>query len=79
MPLREANMSRTLINIDDEKLAFAQHQLGTKTKRETIDRALTIAAAVGADDRARALRWLQDNADNFLDFEILENRESSGL
>ncbi|MFJ1923801.1 MULTISPECIES: VapC toxin family PIN domain ribonuclease [unclassified Streptomyces] len=46
--------------------AFAQQQLGTSTKRETINRALTIAAAVSANDRARALRWLQDNADQFL-------------
>ncbi|MFQ6141600.1 type II toxin-antitoxin system VapB family antitoxin [Streptomyces seoulensis] len=72
-------MSRTLVDIDDEKLAFAQRQLGTRTKRETIDRALTIASAISADDRARALRWLQENADAFLDFDVLEERERKGL
>ncbi|MEV5310621.1 MULTISPECIES: type II toxin-antitoxin system VapB family antitoxin [unclassified Streptomyces] len=72
-------MSRTLVDIDDDMLAFAQQQLGTKTKRETINRALTIAAAISADDRARALRWLQENANAFLDFDVLEERERSGL
>lgn len=72
-------MSKTLVDVDDQMLALAQQQLGTSTKRETINRALTIAAAVRADDRARALRWLQDNADQFLDFDILEERERTGL
>ncbi|MFE6762034.1 MULTISPECIES: type II toxin-antitoxin system VapB family antitoxin [unclassified Streptomyces] len=72
-------MSKTLVDVDDQMLAFAQQQLGTATKRETINRALTIAAAISADDRARALRWLQDNADQFLDFDVLEERERSGL
>ncbi|MFF5938638.1 DUF2191 domain-containing protein [Streptomyces sp. NPDC012508] len=52
---------------------------GPKTKRDTINRALTIAAAISADDRARALRWLQDNAHDFLDFDVLEDRERQGL
>ncbi|WP_329117761.1 type II toxin-antitoxin system VapB family antitoxin [Streptomyces sp. NBC_01353] len=72
-------MSKTLVDIDDDMLAFAQQQLGTKTKRDTINRALTIAAAISADDRARALRWLQDNAQDFLDFDVLEERERKGL
>lgn len=72
-------MSRTLVDIDDNMLALAQQQLGTKTKRETINRALTIAAAISADDRARALRWLQENADAFLDFDVLEETERSGM
>jgi Arc/MetJ family transcription regulator len=72
-------MSKTVVDIDDEMLTLAQQQLGTKTKRETINRALTIAAAISADDRARALRWLQDNADAFLDFDVLEERERAGL
>jgi Arc/MetJ family transcription regulator len=33
-------MSRTLVDIDDDMLAFAQQQLGTRTKREAINRAL---------------------------------------
>ena len=36
------------------------------------------AAAIRADDRAEALRWLQDNAEGFLDFDFLEERERSG-
>ncbi|MFF6774277.1 type II toxin-antitoxin system VapB family antitoxin [Streptomyces sp. NPDC012637] len=71
-------MSKTLVDLDDEMLAFAQRQLGTKTKRDTINRALAIAAAISAEDRARALRWLQDNAEDFLDFEFLEEQERSG-
>ncbi|WP_112466999.1 DUF2191 domain-containing protein [Streptomyces triticisoli] len=72
-------MSRTLADIDDDKPAFAQRQLGTRTERETIDRALTTASAISADDRARALRRLQENADAFLDFDVLEDRERAGL
>ncbi|MFF8485325.1 type II toxin-antitoxin system VapB family antitoxin [Streptomyces antibioticus] len=72
-------MSRILVDIDDDMLAFAQQQLGTKTKRETINRALTMVAAISADDRARVLRWLQENAEDFLDFDVLEDRERSGL
>ncbi|MFG3232672.1 type II toxin-antitoxin system VapB family antitoxin [Streptomyces antibioticus] len=72
-------MSRILVDLDDDMLAFAQQQLGTKSKRETINRALTMAAAISADDRARALRWLQENAEDFLDFDVLEDRERSGL
>ncbi|WP_326580416.1 hypothetical protein OG889_21650 [Streptomyces sp. NBC_00481] len=34
---------------------------------------------VSADDRPRALRWFQENADAFLDFDVLEDRERSGL
>jgi Arc/MetJ family transcription regulator len=71
-------MSKTLVDVDDEMLAFAQRQLGTRTKRDTINRALTIAAATSAEDRARALQWLQDNAEDFLDFDFLEERERSG-
>ncbi|MGA5220275.1 type II toxin-antitoxin system VapB family antitoxin [Streptomyces cinereoruber] len=71
-------MSKTLVDIDDAVLAFAQRQLGTRTKRDTINRALTIAASISADDRARALRWLQENAEDFLDFDFLEEEERSG-
>ncbi|MEU8762300.1 type II toxin-antitoxin system VapB family antitoxin [Streptomyces sp. NPDC048659] len=71
-------MSKTLVDIDDEMLAFAQRQLGTKTKRDTINRALAIASALSTEDRERALAWLQDNAGDFLDFDVLEERERSG-
>ncbi|WP_436788641.1 type II toxin-antitoxin system VapB family antitoxin [Yinghuangia sp. YIM S10712] len=72
-------MSKTLVDVDNDMLAFTQHRLGTTTKRDTINRALAIAAAISADDRARALRWLQENAEAFLDFDVLEERERSGL
>ena len=72
-------MSKPLVDIDDGKPAFVQQQLGTRTKRETIDRALTIASAISADDRARALRRLQENADSFLDFDVLAEREQADL
>ncbi|MBA4860076.1 DUF2191 domain-containing protein [Streptomyces sp. PSKA54] len=68
-------MSKMLVDIDDRMLALAQQQLGTATKRDTINRALAIAAAISVDDRRRALRWLQDNAGQFLDFDVLEERE----
>jgi hypothetical protein len=53
----------------------AQRQLGTKTKRDTINRALACAAALTADDRRRALEWFQEHADEFLDFEYLAEIE----
>lgn len=71
-------MARTIVDLDDEMLAFAQQQLGTKTKRETINRALTVAAGVSADDRARGLAWLQQNADEVLDLDLLAEYENAG-
>jgi len=71
-------MARTVIDLDEAMLAFAQQQLGTKTKRETINRALTVAAGLSADDRARGLAWLQANAEHVLDFEVLADQEHSG-
>lgn len=72
-------MTRTLVDLDDEMLSFAQRQLGTTTKRDTINRALAVAAGSTADDRARALAWLQQNAADYLDFDVLEKREQAGL
>lgn len=71
-------MARTIVDLDEAMLAFAQQQLGTKTKRETINQALTVAAGVSADDRARGLAWLQQNADEFLDLDLLAEREHAG-
>lgn len=71
-------MARTIVDLDDSMLAFAQQQLGTKTKRETINRALAIAAGTSADDRARGLAWLREHAEQILDFEVLEDEERSG-
>jgi Arc/MetJ family transcription regulator len=71
-------VARTVIDVDDATLAIAQQQLGTKTKRETINRALAIAAGTSADDRARGLAWLQENAEHILDFDVLEENERAG-
>jgi Arc/MetJ family transcription regulator len=71
-------VARTVIDLDESMLAFAQQQLGTKTKRETINRALAIAAGTSADDRARGLAWLREHAEQVLDFEVLEEQERSG-
>jgi Arc/MetJ family transcription regulator len=71
-------MARTVIDLDEESLALAQRQLGTKTKRDTINQALVIAAGVNGDDRARGLAWLRQNAADYLDFEALEEYERSG-
>ncbi|BDT95187.1 DUF2191 domain-containing protein [Nocardia beijingensis] len=70
-------MSRTIVDLDDGALAFAQQQLGTRTKRDTINRALAIAAGLTADDRARGLAWLQANAEEILDFDVLAGEERS--
>jgi len=48
-------MARTIIDIDDEKLARAQRALRTTTKRDTVNAALDLAAAVDADKRTQAL------------------------
>jgi Arc/MetJ family transcription regulator len=71
-------MARTVIDLDESVLALAQQQLGTKTKRETINRALAIAAGTGADDRARGLAWLREHAEEVLDFRVLEELERDG-
>lgn len=71
-------MARTIIDVDDAALASAQRQLGTTTKRDTINRALAIAAGISGDDRARGLAWLQDHAEEFLDIDVLEDGERAG-
>jgi Arc/MetJ family transcription regulator len=71
-------MSRTIVDLDDAALALAQQQLGTRTKRDTINKALMIAAGTSADERERAWAWLQENAESVLDFDVLEANERSG-
>lgn len=75
---QEVGVARTVIDLDDDMLALAQRQLGTKTKRDTINRALAIAAGTSADDRARGLAWLQENAEHVLDFDLLAENERAG-
>lgn len=71
-------MARTIVDLDESALAFAQQQLGTTTKRDTINQALKVAAGVSADDRARGLAWLREHADEVLDFELLAAHERAG-
>ena len=71
-------MARTIADLDETMLALAQQQLGTKTKKDTINQALAVAAGLSADDRARGLAWLQDNADLILDFDVLAEQKRSG-
>jgi Arc/MetJ family transcription regulator len=67
-------MARTLIDIDDEKLARAQRALRTSTKRETVNAALELAAAVDADRRAHLLESFRDLLDR-LDTSLIEQDE----
>ena len=71
-------MARTIVDLDESALVFAQRQLGTKTKRDTINQALKVAAGVSADDRARGLAWLQEHADEVLDLDVLAEQERVG-
>jgi undecaprenyl pyrophosphate synthase len=67
-------MARTVIDIDDEKLARAQRALRTRTKRETVNAALELAAAVDADRRAQVLDSFRDLLDR-LDTGLIEQDE----
>ncbi|MFF3557177.1 type II toxin-antitoxin system VapB family antitoxin [Streptomyces tsukubensis] len=63
-------MSRTVIDLDDEALAAAAKELGTTTKRDTINTALR--EIVERNRRLRALHELQDLVENgALDADIL--------
>ncbi|MCP3817628.1 type II toxin-antitoxin system VapB family antitoxin [Streptomyces sp. A3M-1-3] len=63
-------MSRTVIDLDDEALAAAAEELGTTTKRDTINTALREVTA-----RYRRLRALEESrelaADGAVDLDIL--------
>jgi Arc/MetJ family transcription regulator len=67
-------MARTIIDIDEEKLARAQRALRTSTKRETVNAALELAAAIDADRRTRALESFRDLLDR-LDVDLIEQDE----
>jgi len=67
-------MARTIIDIDDEKLARAQRALRTSTKRETVNAALELAAAVDADRRTQLLDSFRDLLDR-LDTDLIEQDE----
>jgi Arc/MetJ family transcription regulator len=67
-------MARTLIDIDEEKLARAQRALRTTTKRDTVNAALDLAAAIDAGQRTRALEEFRDLLDR-LDIDGIEQDE----
>lgn len=68
--MRRAILSRTVIDLDDEALEEAAKELGTTTKRDTINTALREVTA-----RYRRLRALEDArqlvTDGALDIDIL--------
>jgi Arc/MetJ family transcription regulator len=67
-------MARTIIDIDEEKLARAQRALRTTTKRETVNAALELAAAVDADQRTKALDSFRELLGR-LDIDLIEQDE----
>lgn len=67
-------MARTIIDIDNEKLARAQRALHTSTKRDTVNAALELAAAVDADKRAELLESFRALLDR-LDVDLIEQDE----
>ena len=69
-----SHMARTIIDIDDDKLARAQRALRTTTKRDTVNAALELAAAVDAQRRAAALEELRDLLER-LDVDLIEQDE----
>ncbi len=67
-------MARTIIDIDEEKLARAQRALRTNTKRDTVNAALELAAAVDAERRVQALESFRDLLER-LDVGLIEQDE----
>lgn len=50
-------MTKILVDVDDDSLARAAARLGTGTKKDTIGRALELAAQAGAEDRDASRHW----------------------
>jgi Arc/MetJ family transcription regulator len=69
-------MSRTIIDIDDEMLGRAQRALRTTTKRDTVNAALELAAAVDADRRAQLLDSFRNLLDR-LDTDLIDQDEAA--
>lgn len=68
-------MARTVIDVDDEALEAAAKELGTTTKRDTINTALR--EVVERNRRLRALQELQDLAEEgALDAELLLDKRN---
>jgi Arc/MetJ family transcription regulator len=60
---REDGMAKTLIDIDPESLAAAARELGTSTKKDTVNMALREVTAMGARRRDVARLMGGDLAD----------------
>ena len=67
---------RTVIDIDDAALARAQRALRTATKRDTVNAALELAAAVDADRRTALLESFSDLLGR-LDVDLIERDEEN--
>ncbi|MFG2794066.1 type II toxin-antitoxin system VapB family antitoxin [Streptomyces sp. NPDC048419] len=68
-------MSRTVVDLDDDALEAAAKELGTSTKRDTINTALR--EIVARNRRLRALHELQDLTDDgALDAELLLDKRN---
>jgi Arc/MetJ family transcription regulator len=68
-------MSRTVIDLDDDALKAAAKELGTSTKRDTVNTALR--EIVARNRRLRALHELQDLAgEGALDVELLLDKRN---
>ena len=68
-------MSRTVIDLDDEALAAAARELGTATKRDTVNTALR--EIVLRNQRLRAVHELQElTGTGALDTELLLDKRA---
>jgi Arc/MetJ family transcription regulator len=68
------HMSRTVVDVDDAALARAQRAMQTSTKRDTINSALELAAAVQSNRRTQLLEEFRDLLDR-LDVDRIEADE----
>jgi Arc/MetJ family transcription regulator len=72
--MEEDDVSRTVIDLDDEALDAAAIELGTTTKRDTVNTALREVA--DRNRRARAWAELQKlTADGGLDLDLLADKK----
>lgn len=53
--------------------------LGQSGPSSTADHGSAFSSAAIDDSRARTVQWLQENAELFLDFDVLADRERAGL
>ncbi len=65
-------MTKTLIDIDDRALEQAQSALGTTTKKDTVNQALSMVAALAA--RRRDLeRFMNDEYADLRDADVMSS------